>query len=48
MWRDVALFNLAIDGKLRACDTVRLRLDALNKWEFYAIRVAACSSIILR
>jgi integrase len=27
MWRDLALFNLAIDGKLRACDLVRLRID---------------------
>jgi len=26
-WRDVALFNLAIDSKLRACDLVKLRLD---------------------
>jgi integrase len=25
--RDLALFNLAIDSKLRACDLVRLRLD---------------------
>ena len=27
MWRDLALFNLAIDSKLRACDLVKLRLD---------------------
>jgi integrase len=26
-WRDLALFNFAIDGKLRACDLVKLRLD---------------------
>src|ERR1700737_3945934 len=26
-WRDLALFNLAIDSKLRACDLVRLRID---------------------
>jgi integrase len=26
-WRDLALFNLAIDSKLRACDLVNLRLD---------------------
>src|SRR5258708_12113087 len=26
MWRDLALFNLAIDSKLRACDLVKLRL----------------------
>jgi hypothetical protein len=25
--RDLALFNLALDGKLRACDLVRLRVD---------------------
>src|SRR6266550_9144054 len=25
--RDLAIFNLAIDSKLRACDLVRLRLD---------------------
>ena len=26
-WHDLALFNLAIDSKLRACDLVKLRLD---------------------
>jgi hypothetical protein len=26
-WRDLTLFNFAIDGKLRACDSVKLRLD---------------------
>src|SRR6202166_133653 len=26
-WRDLAIFNLAIDSKLRACDLVKLRLD---------------------
>jgi integrase len=26
-WRDLALFNLAIDSKLRACDLVKIRLD---------------------
>jgi integrase len=25
--RDLAIFNLAIDSKLRACDVVRLRVD---------------------
>ena len=29
MWRDLALFNLAIDSKLRACDLVRLRIDEI-------------------
>ena len=27
MWRDLALFNLAIDSKLRAGDLVKLRID---------------------
>jgi len=27
MWRDLALFDLAIDSKLRACDLVELRVD---------------------
>ena len=27
MWRELALFNLAIDSKLRACDLVKLRID---------------------
>ena len=26
-WRDLALFSLAIDSKLRACDLVKLRVD---------------------
>src|ERR1700736_4656039 len=26
-WRDLALSNLAIDSKLRACDLVKLRID---------------------
>src|ERR1700716_132295 len=26
-WRDLVIFNLAIDCKLRACDLVKLRLD---------------------
>jgi hypothetical protein len=25
--RDLAMFNLAIDGKLRGCDLVRLKID---------------------
>jgi integrase len=29
MWRDLALFNLAIDSKLRACDLVKLRIDKI-------------------
>jgi integrase len=30
MWRDLALFNLAIDSKLRACDLVKLRIDDVS------------------
>jgi len=26
-WRDLVIFNLAIDSKLRACDLVKLRLN---------------------
>jgi integrase len=29
MWRDLALFNLAIHSKLRACDLVKLRVDEI-------------------
>jgi hypothetical protein len=29
MWRDLALFNLAIDSKLRACDLVKLRINEI-------------------
>ena len=29
MWRDLALFNLAIDSKLRACDFVKLRIGEI-------------------
>ena len=28
-WRDLVIFNLAIDSKLRACELARLRLDDL-------------------
>ena len=31
--RDLAIFNLAIDSKLRACDSVRLRLDDICSGE---------------
>ena len=30
--RDLAIFNLAIDSKLRACDLVKLRLDDICSW----------------
>ena len=35
MWRDLALFNLAIDSKLRACDLVKLRI-ARNRCATYS------------
>ena len=34
-WRDLALFNLAIDSKLRACDLVKLRVQDV----YHATRV---------
>jgi integrase len=37
--RELALFNLAIDSKLRACDLVRLRVEDL--WSGSSIRVRA-------
>ena len=37
--RDLALFNLAIDSKLRGCDVVSLKADGLrNGDEFPAVR----------
>ena len=30
--RDLAIFNLAIDSKLRACDLVKLRLNDILLW----------------
>jgi len=30
--RDLALFNLAIDSKLRGCDLVRLQADDVCAW----------------
>jgi hypothetical protein len=40
--RELALFNLAIDSKLRACDLVRLRVEDL--WSGSSIRTAPPSS----
>jgi hypothetical protein len=37
--RELALFNLAIDSKLRACDLVRLRVEYL--WSGGSIRARA-------
>ena len=36
--RDLALFNLAIDSKLRACDLVKLRVQDVSHsgWVFWA------------
>ena len=33
LMRDLAIFNLAIDSKLRACDLVKLRLDDICSGE---------------
>ena len=30
--RDLALFNLAIDSKLRACDLLKLRVSDVSHW----------------
>ena len=36
--RDLALFNLAIDSKLRACDLVRLRVNDISHGATVAAR----------
>lgn len=36
--RDLALFNLAIDSKLRACDLVKLRVRDISNGDFIAAR----------
>jgi hypothetical protein len=41
--RDLALFDLAIDSKLRACDLVRLRVIRA-----YVFRLCRASEILLR
>lgn len=40
--RDLAIFNLAIDSKLRACDLVKLRLD-VSAWEITYVIVRQSS-----
>ena len=42
--RDLALFNLAIDSKLRGCDVVAIRVEAhdLSEVEAHAIATAQC------
>lgn len=35
--RDLALFNLAIDSKLRACDLTKLRVRDIAPWEAYFV-----------
>ena len=35
--RDLVIFNLAIDSKLRACDLVKLRLDDICSGQKYGI-----------
>ena len=42
--RDLSLFNLAIDSKLRACDLVKLRVRDLC----YGERVSARATVMLR
>lgn len=36
--RDLALFNLAIDSKLRACDLVKLRVRDISHGDVVAVR----------
>lgn len=38
-WRDLALFNLAIDSKLRGCDLLKLKIDDL--WSGGAVKPRA-------
>jgi integrase len=40
--RDLAIFNLAIDSKLRACDLVKLRLDDICS----GFKVRHCATIV--
>jgi len=40
--RDLALFNLAIDSKLRACDLLKLRLSDVSQ----GTRIASCAAIV--
>lgn len=36
--RDLTLFNLAIDSKLRACDLTKLRVRDIAHWEHVSSR----------
>ena len=47
--RDLAIFNLTIDSKLRACDLVKLRLDDIcsganvrHRAQSYSLNPSAC------
>jgi hypothetical protein len=42
--RDLALFNLAIDSKLRACDLVKLRVRDVSQGERIATRLRSPST----
>lgn len=41
--RDLALFNLAIDSKLRACDLTKLRVRDVAHGEHVSSRTIVCS-----
>src|ERR1700692_3626326 len=41
--RDLALFNLAIDSKLRACDLMQLRVRDVCHGQIMASRASSCS-----
>lgn len=46
--RDLALFNLAIDIKLRGCDLVQLRVNDVCHGGHVAARARASTNILLR
>ena len=37
-WRDLALFNLAVDSKLRSCDLIALRVEDIAPKEYAIYR----------
>ena len=41
--RELALFNLAVDSKLRSCDLLRLRVKDVTHGDHIANRAIACS-----
>src|SRR5258708_36777949 len=48
MWRDLALFNLAIESKLRACDLVKLRIDDVSSGPMVRDRATVVQKKTLR